>query len=250
MKKNVIAILLCIGMIVSLLMGCGSKQEDSDTESSETISEEETAVSDEPSEEESNEPNEYGLTEEQQEALLSSVKDSITKEYLEKYNIPAADFKLLPYDVNDLNNYDSSGTYSGTDPYECARMWSVVDGTICTSNDLGVRLATSVAARDTALLEKEDNIFEETLDAQNQKNKGDGFSYVLDTSSEHYSLMNAVYMGIVKFTNAMDAQERAEVLYNLYEVSHSNSEMVSIGGAVVGTTTIFDKVISENIQFE
>ena len=31
--------------------------------------------------------NEYGLTDAQQEALLASVKESVTTEYLEKYNI-------------------------------------------------------------------------------------------------------------------------------------------------------------------
>ena len=34
-----------------------------------------------------------------------------------------------PYDANDLNNYEGE-TYTGTDPYESASVWNVVDDVI------------------------------------------------------------------------------------------------------------------------
>lgn len=101
------------------------------------------------------------------------------------------------------------------------------------------------------LLDK-DLTLADTLEEQNQKNSESGVSYVLDTSTERYHLENAVYMGIAKFLNQLDEQERVEVLYELYTISDENSKRVLPDNSTqeVSSTTMFDKVISENIQFE
>ena len=252
MKKKILCTLLVCTM--AILTACGASGDSSKSESAETSSGDADADTyveeEEKSEEESSELNEYGLTAEQQEALLASVQASVTEGYLEKYNIPAADFELLPYDVNDLNNYDSSGKYTGVDPYECATVWAVVDNTILGSSDFELYVKTAMAAGEGKeyivehLLEK-DFTLADTLEEQNA-------SSVLDTSTESYNLENAVYMGIAKFLNQLDKQERAEVLYELYVISDKNSEWVVLNNSEmqIKSTTMFDKVISENIQFE
>lgn len=265
MKKKILCTLLICTM--AILTACGASDDSSKSESSENSSvdadadtyvEDGTDEDEEKSEEESSELNEYGLTAGQQEALLASVQASVTEGYLEKYNIPAADFKLLPYDANDLNNYDSSGQYTGEDPYECAAVWQQVDNTILWSSDFEFFMNTAIAASEekewiVEYLSEKDFTLADTLEEQNQKNSEAGTaSYVLDTSTEHYDLTNAVYMGIAKFLNQLDEQERIGVLYELYVISDKNSESIVLNnsGQEVRSTTMFDKVISENIQFE
>lgn len=249
MKRKIVSVLLCVGMITSLLAGCGDSQKKTAEEPKKSETQKEETAK------ESSELNEYGLTEEQQAALLASVKDSVTEGYLEKYNIPAADFKLLPFDVNDLKNYDEAGQYTGTDPYECASVWTVVNNTILWSEP-GAMLITLVQVGDKetgvdALMDMADLTWKDTLEEQNQKNQEGGVSYAFDdTSSEIYGLESAVYAGIAKFLNQLDERERAEVLYELYTISHNNSENVLVGNREISSTTMFDKVISENIKFE
>ena len=113
MRRKVIALLLCGTLAASVLAGCGSAKEEanapaesSTAESGETAEQmEEDAETEETAEAEgqdTGEINEYGLTDAQQEALLASVKESVTTEYLEKYNIAPADFELLPYSLREL----------------------------------------------------------------------------------------------------------------------------------------------------
>lgn len=252
MKKKMIVSLLCIGLIVSLLTGCKGIQDKSASESSKNTEKNEEAVSDE---ETSKKLNKYGLTDAQQEALLEAVKTSVTEGYLEKYNIPASDFELRPFDVNDLNHYDSSNEYTGEDPYECAVLWNVMDHTVLgASLEVTLRTFMDVRDRESALdiIQEEDTHLEDTFEARNQKNREvDNVSYELDTSSQSYALWNSVYMGIVEFLNGLDEQERAEVLYDLYENAFDNSEEVVLdNGSTVRSRTMFDKVISENIEFK
>lgn len=255
MKKKIISILLCAALSISLLAGCGGSKENSES-TEESVSEGTTEeITEEAAEttEDSDELNEYGLTNAQQEALLTEVKNSVTEEYLSKYDINPSEFKLHPYDVNDLKNYDESGNYIGADPEECTKMWNVIDKTILWTNGLGDRFVMGVALGDMDLIKdqiKDSGLsFEDTLDAQNEKNKENGAAWILDTSSQKYSLMNGVYMGIAKFLNGLDEEERIDVICNLYEVMEENSEEVDINGYSYKTTTMFDKVISENIQF-
>lgn len=261
MRKKMITILLCISMMTSLLAGCGGTQKASDSEADKSVSEEEKASSsDEPDEEENSEPNDYGLTDTQQEKLVECVKDSVTGGYLEKYSIPAADFKLQPFDANDLNNYvlsEGEYIYTGADSYECADLWYVIDETVINS-DVKNRMLTGMAAGDkeTAkiILEKDGGIMmEDTLEAQSNKNiEMSGSGIVLkDTSSQNYDLKNAVYGGIAKFMNGLEEEERVDVLFHLYEIEYnSESVLVESMEREVHSVTMFDRVISENIQFE
>ena len=38
-----------------------------------------------------------------------------------------ADFQMNPYDGNDMNNYTLSREYTGSDPYQWAKIWYNVD---------------------------------------------------------------------------------------------------------------------------
>lgn len=144
MKKRPIISLLCAGLATVLLVGCQGTGKQSDSEAKSTGEKEETMSGGSTAEEKKDEFNEYGLTDEQQEALLTAVEASVKEGYLEKHNISVSDFKLLPYDANDLNNYDYTGEYigsgySGEDPYECALLWYVMDKEI-----LGMDVAVSL----------------------------------------------------------------------------------------------------------
>lgn len=145
---------------------------------------------------------------------------------------------------------DESGNYSGEDPYECAYMWRVISDTILRANDLWDKLYVLSDLGDMEIMKERimdsDFALEDTLDAQNEKNTG---GYILDTSSQSYDLMNGVYMGIARFLNGLDEEERSDVICNLYKMMDENSELVELTYNDYESATMFDKVISENIQF-
>lgn len=270
MKKKVISLLIALSMACSLC-ACGSSGKDT-TKTDETVQENAAEESpeadgvedvpdkatDETPDEASDEINEYGLTDVQMEALIASVKESVTTEYLEKYDIVASDFEVRPFDANDLANYDSSGTYTGDDPHEWSAVWDMIDNVIWQSR-IGMSLSVSMALEDPIELEmalkEKDSAFEDTLAEQNDMNDKEGSnSYDLDTSTEQYALENAVFMGIAKFINRLETKECAEVLYNL-AMAENNSETIPVTndsgfGREYHSITMFDCVISENIQFE
>lgn len=268
MRRKVIALLLCGALAASVLAGCGSAKEEasapagsSTAESGENAEQtEEDAETEETAEAEgkdTGEINEYGLTDAQQEALLASVKESVTTEYLEKYNIAPADFELLPYDANDLNNYDASNTYTGTDPYESASVWNVVDDVIGkTQNWELTALAMGMDTEDDLefaadFIESPELVFAGTLEEQNALNKETtGGAFVLDTSTQKYALENALYMGIAEFLNGLSDTERAQVLVNLYAPIHGQEPVVMESGFSAPSAVLFDRVICDNIQFE
>ncbi len=267
MRRKVIALLLCGALAASVLAGCGSAKEEasapagsSTAESGENAEQtEEDAETEETAEAEgqdTGEINEYGLTDAQQEALLASVKESVTTEYLEKYNIAPADFKLLPYDANDLNNYEGE-TYTGTDPYESASVWRVVDDVIGKTQNweqtaLAMGLDTEVERELAAdFVESPELVFAGTLEEQNALNKETtGGAFVLDTSTQKYALENALYMGIAEFLNGLSDTERAQVLVNLYAPIHGQEPVVMESGFSAPSAVLFDRVICDNIQFE
>ena len=259
--------LLCGALAASVLAGCGSAKEEanapaesSTAESGETAEQtEEDAETGEGAEAEgqdTGEINEYGLTDAQQEALLASVKESVTTEYLEKYNIAPADFELLPYDANDLNNYEGE-TYTGTDPYESASVWNVVDDVIGkTQNWELTALAMGMDTEDDLefaadFIESPELVFAGTLEEQNALNKEvTGGAFVLDTSTQKYALENALYMGIAEFLNGLSDTERAQVLVNLYAPIHGQEPVVMESVFSAPSAVLFDRVICDNIQFE
>lgn len=274
MKRKMMTIFLGIAVLIICLAGCGGKDEQKvkepekqtegtadDKDKAGTAEDAEKETEAEKTDAEEEEINEYGLTDSQQKALLESVKTSVTENYLKPYNIAPADFKLLPYDADDLKNYTESGEYTGTDPNQCAELWNRIDTTITQSNDmLGTRLAMALslysngesyadAESDTVIT------FEETMEAQNKKSieESGGVSFT-DTDSQTYALQDAVYKGIADFMNGLEEKERYIILYNLYKIKFENEELIELGGTgfgrTVSSTTMFDKVISENIQFE
>lgn len=244
MKKKVISILLCAALCFSFAAGCGAEEETDSN--SETQSEETAADGDE---EESQEVNGYGMTDAQLEALLESVKDSVTTEYLDKFNISPADFQVLPYDANDFNNYDSvSGAYTGSDPYEWANVWWTVDNAIASTSDFNMHMSAYLAGGFSAeeiaeILVEEGVTFSDSLDPER---------YLLDPASERYALRNSVYQGIVNFLNSLDEMERNLLLVNRYQ-AETESERVRVGTETMGreyySETMFDRAVSENIQF-
>lgn len=267
MRRKVIALLLCGALAASVLAGCGSAKEEANAPAESSTAEsgenaeqtEEDAETEETAEAEDQDTgavNEYGLTDAQQEALLASVKESVTTEYLEKYNIAPADFKLLPYDANDLNNYEGE-TYTGTDPYESASVWNVVDDVIGkTQNWELTALAMGMDTEDDLefaadFIESPELVFAGTLEEQNALNKEvTGGAFVLDTSTQKYALENALYMGIAEFLNGLSDTERAQVLVNLYAPIHGQEPVVMESGFSAPSAVLFDRVICDNIQFE
>ena len=85
--------------------------------------------------------------------------------------------------------------------------------------------------------------FSDSLDAER---------YLLDPASERYALRNSVYQGIVSFLNSLDEMERNLLLVNRYQ-AETESERVRVGTETMGreyySETMFDRAVSENIQF-
>lgn len=270
MKKKVISLLIALSMACSLC-ACGSSGKDT-TKTDETVRENAAEASpeadgvedvqdkaiDETPNENTDEINEYGLTNVQTEALIASVKESVTAEYLEKYDIVASDFEVRPFDANDLANYDSSGTYTGDDPHEWSALWNTIDNVIWCSR-IGSHLTASMVLEDPGELERilkeKDSAFEDTLAEQGDMNGKEGsIGADFDTSTEQYALRNAVFMGIAQFINGLETKECAEVLYNL-AMAEKNSETIPVTNdsgfeREYHSITMFDCVISDNIQFE
>lgn len=236
MKKKVLSMILAVALTAS----CGAYS---------VGAEETTAVA-----EVSVDVNEYGFTQEQQEALLESVKTTVTDGYLNKYGIVPKDFQIRAFDANDLGNYDSSGAYTGEDPYQFASAWDVIDRTIWNKDNLCMYAVTGLASGDESgdvfLSSVDEYVFADTLEAQNEENKEKtGGRIVFDNTPEKdYDLANALYMGIAQFLNSMEKQDRAELVYRLY-VMEVQSEKVEVNGMEYVSQTMFDRVISENIRF-
>ena len=108
------------------------------------------------------ETNDALFTSEEQEAIVQSVKDSVTEMYLEKYGITPSDFELSQYNVDDIANYND-GNYSGEDPYSCTSVWLEVDMAI-TSGDTNYSVLEDLDKETAAMI----GIFtiESTLDEQ------------------------------------------------------------------------------------
>ena len=193
--------------------------------------------------------NAYGLTDAQQASLIDSVKASI-EEYLNKYNISAEDFRLQTYDVNDMGNYDENGNYTGEDAYQWTFLWHTVDDAIWNSGlDMVMTLGDDQEFI-TELIGDEVGIFADDLNIQLQNNLENwGSAVIVDPSDELYDLQNAVYRGIVNFINGLDSQERNELLYNLGK-ERAKAEYIPIGMTSYPDQVMFDRVISENLQFE
>lgn len=77
-----------------------------------------------------------------------------------------------------------------------------------------------------------------------------------ELKTEHDTLTNAVYKGIAGYLNSLDIEECAELLAHLCLIKNENTEYVDVlfyeGASLAAsqpTMTVFDKVITENLQF-
>ena len=192
------------------------------------------------------ETNDALFTSEEQEAIVQSVKDSVTEMYLEKYGITPSDFELSQYNVDDIANYND-GNYSGEDPYSCTSVWLEVDMAI-TSGDTNYSVLEDLDKETAAMI----GIFtiESTLDEQlSTMLVGSDLGY-LDNSEESKDLLKSVYFGVASFLNNLDEQRRAEIIVNCYYNAYKDNPLTEINGRMYPQETMFDKIITENITFE
>lgn len=251
MKKRVLAFFLCMLMALYCMTGCGnsekensSAQSESDTE---TVKEESSDGEEGQKEDQKEELNSYGLTESQQEKLLADVKSSLENNYLKPQNISAAEFSVKPYDPLEQNNYDASGNYTGDDPYEWASVWRTMDDAVASGNDIFMALTAMDTDPKMAEEYMEQVGYADTLDEQWKTVMGGDV-----TASSTYELANAVYMGIAEFLNSLDTAEKLQVISNLQNAREESGEAEGVTAATMGAnynSTMFDRVIAENIQF-
>lgn len=263
MKKKILCLMLALTMSCSLAAcgGSGNDSKEADVQESQESAGDDAADAGEGKEEgKEEEVNEYGLTDSQQEALLESVKASVTENFLEKNGIAAEDFKLLPFNAEDryLNWDKETGAYTGTDPYQCSVAWDVVDDCIM-GNDRGIMLMTTKGMVDAlddpseyTSLREEKCQYKESVKEENASHTS-GRIVLDDIPSETYDLANGLYIGIVNFLNELDDEEWGTLLANLYtQKSEAEVIQVPIGETTYmerPTVTMFDRVISENIEF-
>ena len=234
-------------MTLSCMTGCGNSEKEDSSGQSESDTEtvkEETSDSEEGQKEELNS---YGLTESQQEKLLDAVKASLENNYLNSQNIAAAEFSIKPYDPLEQNNYDASGNYTGDDPYEWASVWRTMDNAVASGNDIFMALTAMDTDPKMAEEYMEQVGYADTLDEQWKTVMGGDA-----TASSTYELANAVYMGIAEFLNSLDTAEKLQVISNLQNAREESGEAEGVTAATTGenyNSTMFDRVIAENIQF-
>lgn len=260
MKKRIVTMLLCALLSISAVSGCGNsqKEETSGQETSQQMDdsqpETEETEAEEEKEDDSQEINSYGMTDAQQEDLITSVKESVTANYLEKYGINPADFQIRPFDVNEMNFYDQAGNYTGNDPYEFSSVWWYIDHIMKNHNwatKLSVVLSVEGEEGAIEMLQSEESFqFADTLEEEIQRGneEGTGLKFSADTKAQKHDLENALYQGIAGFLNGLDSEERAGIIVRCYEAV-LNSGSTLVGTREESNATMFDKVIADHIQF-
>ena len=98
MKRKIVIGVLALAMVMPMT-ACSSKTEDKAQTNVSQSDDKQKAGSADTAEkgESSDEINEYGLTGEQTETLCNLVKEKVTEQYLNKYNINPADFTFPEY---------------------------------------------------------------------------------------------------------------------------------------------------------
>ncbi len=251
MKKKVLAVLVAAAMFCPAAVYAAEPAAQEETENSgETAPAEEK---DSAAEAGSAESEGYGMTEEQVTALVNSVKTSVTENYLDKYGIAPADFQMNPYDGNDLNNYTTSGEYTGSDPYQWSKIWYNVDRDLTkVDSDMDMALlmygSGDIEIDDFALEMAAEYIGDVVF-----PDDSESCSTLFD-DPQQADLMNAVYKGIAAFLNGLDGETKTEVLLNRYSMAQ-NAERVKVfinenEYIEYQSETMFDRVICENIKFE
>ena len=164
-----------------------------------------------------------------------------------------ADFQMNPYDGNDLNNYTTSGEYTGSDPYQWSKIWYNVDRDLTkVDSDMDMALlmygSGDIEIDDFALEMAAEYIGDVVF-----PDDSESCSTLFD-DPQQADLMNAVYKGIAAFLNGLDGETKTEVLLNRYSMAQ-NAERVKVfinenEYIEYQSETMFDRVICENIKFE
>ena len=245
MKRKIVIGVLALAMVMPM-SACSSKTEDkAQTNVSQSDDKQKTESSDTAEKgESSDEINEYGLTGEQTETLCNLVKEKVTEQYLNKYNINPADFTFPEY------------VPANWEEVMPDNMWAYVEGSLKllrngTVYDLPpiVMVADTAGYKETGIKEIRKAISEGAFAFKDswQEQNDVFYQWFVENNSQQGDLIGAVYEGIAEFLNGLDEDTRAEVLYdtclkNVIEPGEDEQ------GRDLHTT--FDQVLCKNVAFE
>ena len=185
------------------------------------------------------------------------MKTAITEDYLEKYGIAATDFYVNPYNFEDYFDSYVTGVYTGTDPYEWAGVWNTVGlalmGTQWWENESSSNLLVLYEALvDFSVNDADYYDHMEGFRAELKDNLPEqweaSMGVVMDDehmASQRWALECAVYRGIAEFLKSVGSWECASILGNVYLYSYGEDYADTLL-----EYPLFDRVLSENLQFE
>lgn len=130
---------------------------------------------------------------------------------------------------------------------EWVSVWRTIDAAVASGNDIFMALTAMDVDPESAEEYMEKVEYASTLDEQWKTVMGGDAA-----ASSTYELSNAVYMGIAEFLNSLDAAEKLQVISNLQNAREESGEAEGVTAATTGenyNSTMFDRVIAENIQF-
>ena len=210
MKKKIVIGVLALAMVMPM-SACSSKTEDKAQTNVSQSDDKQKAESADTAEngESSDEINEYGLTGEQTETLCNLVKEKVTEQYLNKYNINPADFTFPEYVP--MNREDIAPD----------NMWAYVESSLkLFRNGMSPIVVTAETAgyKETGIKEIKKGISEGTFAFKDswQEQHDASYQWFAENHPQQGDLIGAVYEGIAEFLNGLDEDTRAEVLYDTY----------------------------------
>lgn len=245
MKRKIVIGILALAMAMPM-SACSSKTEDKAqtnvSQSDEKQTEKTTDTADKDAA--SDEINEYGLTEAQTETLCKLVKEKVTEQYLNKYNINPADFTFPEYVPANMEEVTPDN------------MWAYVESSLkLLRNGTEYDMPVIIMMADTAG-DKESGIekikeamsegafaFKDSWQEQNDVS----YQWFAENDPQQGDLIGAVYEGIAEFLNGLDEDTRAEVLYDIY-LKNVTEPGDDEQGRDLHTT--FDQVICKNVVFK
>lgn len=189
------------------------------------------------------ETSEYDLTEIETNDLVKIVKDKITTQYLNVYQIDPATFTIPAYtpctlDKDSLDNPWSvvrivlQGGFINPEVYLPQYVMTAV---VAGSDDMGI---SSIKG----FLESGDLVFKNTF----QEQAPHMYESITDSNPEQAALIGAIYEGIAEFLNSLDTDRCAEVLFAREKAVIDAGEDENFADL----QTMFDPIIEKNISFE
>ncbi len=230
MKKKFVIALLALTLASSSIVYAADATDNAATES---------VASDSATEETS----EYDLTEAETDELVKMVKDKITAQYLDVYQIDPATFTIPAYVPV---TYDKA---SADNPWSDVRV--VLQGGIINPDvNLNTEVSVAIAAGldDMGIdsikgyLENGDLTFKDTF----QEQAPQMYEAITGSNPEQAALIGAIYEGIAEFLNSLDTDRCAEVLFARKKAVIEAGEDENYAEL----QTMFDPVIEKNISFE